>query len=239
MSDSKLYDYFLDMFRSLRKGEISIFKVQFIEESQNLYLNDDHATNILTEEARELIDDKTIVYVKIACSNLIRDIKDLSSDEIKHEKEDPIKFIQNRLLFGKNCKDHAKLSMDDNEIGDAMKIYRKGQGAMKMVSKDVVKSGKTLIENNQMEEAKFDELLKQFEVTRVQLMLNQGLCHWKKSEWSKMKQVNSEIIKNHDPENVKAMYRFSLACKEVESYDEGIVSFNRKFYILGRTYYCS
>jgi hypothetical protein len=144
--------------------------------------------------------------------------------KLNTKKNNPVKFIQNRLLFGQNCKDHAKSTLDENSVGDAMKMYRKGQGAMKMVSKDVIKSARTSIEGNQMEEAKLDALLKQFDLTRVQLMMNQGLCHWKKEEWSKMKQVNSEIVKLHDPNNIKAMYRFALACKEVESYDEGLVS---------------
>jgi hypothetical protein len=87
MSDPNVYDYFLDMFKSLQKGEISFFKVQFKDEESNLYLNDDHSANVLTEDARELIDDKTIAYIKINCTQIIRDIKDLSSNEIKHEKK--------------------------------------------------------------------------------------------------------------------------------------------------------
>lgn len=206
----------------MKKGEISFFKLQFKDESSNLYLHTEKAEEFLDESKLSKIDDKTIAYLKITAVSIIRDIKDISSEEMNKLKRDPICFIQNRMQFGRDCKEHATLALKENAISDAMKVYRKGQGGMKMISKNIKKEAAESV--SEMEEEKLQVLLGEFNQLQISLMLNQGLCHWKLKEWEKMKQVNEDILMNYDNSNIKARYRFALACYELTQYQRAIVT---------------
>jgi hypothetical protein len=193
----------------MKKSEISIFKLQFKDESNNLYLHTEKAQEYLDENKLSQIEDKTVAYLKITIQSIIRDIKDISAEEMNKLKNDPICFIQNRMQFGRDCKEHATLALKENAITDAMKVYRKGQGGMKMISRNVKKEASDSV--NGIEEEKLQVLFGEFSQVHISLMLNQGLCHWKLKEWEKMKQVNEDILMNYDNSNVKARYRFALA----------------------------
>jgi len=188
-------------------------------------LNSEHADKFLSEDKRQEIVDKTVMYLKIRVISILRDIKDISAEEANALKADPILFIQNRLQFGKDSKEHATLALNSEAINDAMKIYRKGHGAMKMVANNLIRDAKNLVRSSPVEEEKLEVLLANFKQVQVALMLNQGLCHWRCKEWEKMKQVNEEIVKLHDITNVKAYFRLATACKELEFYDQGLVSY--------------
>lgn len=225
IADPKVYSFFIDILSIMSKDEEAIFKVQFDKEEDNFYLNGDHAQEHLSQEKRDEITDKTCVYLKVKVTSILRDIKDISADELSKIKIDPICFIQNRLHFGNQAKAHAKLALDEGVVNDALKIYRKAQGGMKMVSNTTIKDAKHIVLNKPMEESKLEVLLTTFSEVRVSLLLNQGLCHWKKQEWEKMRQINSEITTVYDKNNVKAFYRLAVANKELGSYDIGLVSF--------------
>jgi len=210
----------------MKNDEISIFKIQFASEDQNFYMTDEISTKFLTEEIKEKITDKTVMFIKIKVQSILRDIKDVSAIELKKLKNSPLEFIQDRIKFGVICKEHAKVALTEKSLNDALKLYRKGLGAIKMISKDVIKNGREEIKlSKNSEGGEFEDILMTLNGVKIQLMLNQGFCHWKKQEWEKMKKINSEIIQNFDENNIKALYRLAFACKELKNYDEGLVRY--------------
>lgn len=223
MDDDKMFKFFLASISSMRSNEVSIFKIQFEDESQNHYLKTEHAKKFLNEEKLNLIEDKTSIFMKLTLCSIIRDVKDKDVSQLNDIKTNSVEFIKDRYQFGKECKDHATIALTEGSLNDAMKIYRKGQGAMKMVSKNILKDAKDDLKDNKEEEAKLDTILEDYKVVQVSLMLNQGLCHQKQKEWEKMKKVNEDILRLFDSKNIKAMYRLALACKELECHQQGLV----------------
>jgi len=108
-----------------------------------------------------------------------------------------------------------------------LKIYRKGHGALKMISKDLIKEARKIAKSQgPSEEANLEAIIDEQIEVRVQLMLNQGYCYWKNKDWDKMKKINFEVFNVYDPNNIKAYYRFAIACQKLETDDEGLVRFS-------------
>lgn len=211
----------------MNKGEISLFKVEFASEEDNLYLVDKHSRQVLNEEARQKIHDKTCIFLKFTVKDIMRDCKDITQSELKKVKEDKLAFIKNRVEFASICKAHANLALKEKCMNEALKLYRKGTGAMKMISNSIVKEIRAELENNYGEDMIDEDLetqLTEINTLRAQLMLNQGFCYWKEEDFEKMAKINQEILTVYDPDNAKALYRYALACQQLERYDEGLES---------------
>mmetsp|Transcript_23372 Transcript_23372/g.20766 ORF Transcript_23372/g.20766 Transcript_23372/m.20766 type:complete len:181 (+) Transcript_23372:410-952(+) len=178
----------------MSKGEISIFKIQFENSDANFYMRDEIATQYLTEELKEQMLDTSCIYVKFTVNEILRDIKDISSVELKNLKDTPLKYMNSRLEYGKICKLHASIPLKEKSYSDAMKLYRKGAGAVKMISKDIVKIARGEVSSNTTEETELEDIVAELNQVKTQLMLNQGFIHWKLKEWEKMKKVNQEVF---------------------------------------------
>lgn len=226
IDDPKTFSYILDCFGSMKKGETSYFKIVFNSEEDNHYLKDSLYTQLLIESDRETIENKNEMVLKLKVTDIRRDIKDLSQGELKKLKDEPELLIKSRLVFGNLCKEHAKRALDEGNLGDALKLYKKGHGTLNTVSKS---EKDKLLEtvSNIAEDEQVNQLLEDFKEIQISLTLNLGLCYWKQKDWEKMKNTNETIIKQYDDKNVKAYYRHALACKELELCDDGFESIKK------------
>ncbi|CAI2368521.1 unnamed protein product [Moneuplotes crassus] len=223
LEDPGCYIFLQDCLRSMKNGEISLFKIQFVNEESNPYLKDPHSCKFLPSEVAQAINDKTCVFMKFTVKSILRDCKDISAAEIKELRKNLPRFIDERISYATDCKTHAKIALTENSLNDAMKIYRKGTGAIKTISQAILnKMREDAKSKGEEEEQKLQLKITHINDIMVQMMLNLGYCYWKHKDWPKMKLTNSDIIHNYAPKSIKALYRYSIACKELDNIKEGL-----------------
>lgn len=131
VQDNKAYKFFLACLKTMRKGEVSIFKIQFETEEDNMYLKSAHAMKFLSAENRAKITEKDVMYFKIKVTDVKRDIDPTDSTS----SQDPVRFVEAKVRFGTQCKEHGKRCLDEGDVNTATKIYRKGYGGLAAAAK--------------------------------------------------------------------------------------------------------
>ena len=108
--------------------------------------------------------------------------------------EQPQEIIANRFQLAAEIKKHAMLSFNQGTFGEAVQLFKKGFEYMKKVSQKYVEKNFTL------------EQQKEFTGIKLSFLLNVSLCYMKEEKWKDVQKPCEQILKELDPNNVKALY---------------------------------
>ena len=90
-----------------------------------------------------------------------------------------------------------------------MSIFKKGFEYLKKVSKNVEKQFTP-------------DQLKEFRDTKTSFLLNVSLCQLKAEDWPEVAKSCALILKDINPDSVKALYRSSFALFKLEKFNEAL-----------------
>ena len=99
--------------------------------------------------------------------------------------------------------------IEENNYKEALQIFKKGFEYLKKVSKTTEKQFTP-------------DQLKTFRDTKASFLLNISLCHLKAENWEEVAKWCSLIVKDVNPDNVKALYRSAFALNKLEKFNEAL-----------------
>lgn len=104
--------------------------------------------------------------------------------------------------------------MNEQNYKEALQIFKKGFEYLKKVSKAIEKQFTP-------------EQQKTFKDTKTSFLLNISLCQLKAENWNEVAKVCDQLLKQINPDNVKALYRSSFALLKLEKYNEALENAKR------------